>query len=70
MCLRVYTQTIRCYTWRKIGPVVVVDEAGRHAMEVTDMSKTKGTEAMPIVVPDPSEVGGVKAGPETDKESL
>ena len=50
--------------------MVMVEEVGRHAMKVADMSKTKGTEAMPIVVPDPSEVGGVKAGPETDKESL
>ena len=46
------------YTER-IDPVVVVDEAGRHAMEATNRSKTKGIIVMPTVVLDPLEARGV-----------
>ena len=47
-------------TWctrRKIGPVVVVDEADPHVMD-----KTKGTEVVPTTFPDPLEVGGESRG--------
>ena len=50
------------YTIRKIGPIVVVDEVTRHAMEVADKRKTEGTGAVPTTTPDPPEAGGVKAG--------
>ena len=49
--------------------MVVVDEAGRHAMEATNMNKTKGTKAVLTVVPDPPKARGVKAALETGKES-
>ena len=66
---QVRTLTTRSYTWRKIGPVVVLDEAGQHAMEAADMSKTKGTEMVPTVALDRPEARGFKVAPETDKES-
>ena len=49
--------------------MVIVDEVGRHTMEVLDKSKTEGIRAVLTAVPDPWEVGGVKAVPETSKES-
>ena len=50
------------YTIRKIGPIVVVDEVTRHAMEVADKRKTEGTGAVPTTTPNPPKAGGVKAG--------
>ena len=52
-----------------IGLVIVVIETGQHAIEVTDKSRTEGIIVMPTVVSDPPEAGGVKAVPETGKES-
>ena len=49
--------------------VVVVDEAGRHTMEAADKSREGGMIVMPIAVPNPPGVGGVKSAPETSKES-
>ena len=69
MRLRARMPTTRCCTRRKIGPVVVVDEAGRHAMEAADKSKTEGTIIMPTTIPDPPEVGGVKPAAKTDTGS-
>ena len=43
--------------------MVTVDEAGRHAMEATDRSKTEGIVEMPTTIRDPLETGGVKAVP-------
>ena len=59
----------RCCTQRKIGPVLVVDEAGQHTMEATDRTKTKGIIIMPTTILDPPEVGGFMLAPETGKES-
>ena len=59
-------------TWctrRKIGPVVVVDEVGRHALEATDKNKIEGMKVVSTTVPDPPEARGVKGAPETSKES-
>ena len=47
----------------------MVIETGQHAIEVTDKSRTEGIIVMPTVVSDPPEAGGVKAVPETGKES-
>ena len=47
--------------------MVVVDEAGRHAMEAADKSKNEGKEAVSTTVLDPLEVGGVKAASGTNK---
>ena len=44
----------------------VADEASQCAMEAADGTKEEGTDAMPTVIPDPSETGGVKAT-RTDK---
>ena len=41
----------------------VKDEVGRHAMEAVGKSKTGGTETVPAAVPDPPQVGRVKAAP-------
>ena len=49
--------------------MVVVDEAEQHAMEAADRSRTRGIIEMSTTVPDPPRVGGVKAMPETGKES-
>ena len=49
--------------------MVMVEEVGRHAMKVADMSKTKGTEMVPTVALDRPEARGFKVAPETDKES-
>ena len=49
--------------------MIVVDEALRHTMEAVDKSKTEGIIVMPTTVLDPPKVGGVKAVPETGKES-
>ena len=57
---RVRTPTTRCCTRRKIGPVVVADEASRCAMEAANGIKEEGTEVMPTTIPDPSEIGGVE----------
>ena len=46
--------------------MVVADEASQCAMEATDEIKEEGTEVMPVVIPDPPEIGGVKAT-RTDK---
>ena len=46
---------------RGIGPVDVVDEAGRHALEEADRCRTRGIIDMPKIVPDLSRAGGVKA---------
>ena len=51
---RVCTLIARCFTLGRIGPVVVVDEAA-------DKSKIEGIIVMSIVVPNPPEVGGIKA---------
>ena len=47
--------------------MVVVDEAGRHAIESADKSKTEGTEAVPTTVSYSPKVGGVKAALENSK---
>ena len=60
---------IRWCTRRKIGPVVVVYEPGRHAMEVADRSKIEGIIVMPTLVLDPPEARGVEAALEIGKES-
>ena len=65
----VHTLRTRCCTWRKIGPLVIVDEGGRHTMEASDKSSIEGIIVMQTTVPDPPKVGGVKAVPETGKES-
>ena len=39
----------------------VEDEASLCAMKATDEIKVEGTEMMPISIPDPPEIGGVKA---------
>ena len=49
--------------------MVVVDEAGRHAMEASDKSKTEGIIIMPTTVPDRPEARGVKPALETSKRS-
>ena len=46
--------------------MVMVDEAGRHAMEVANKMK-EGIIDMPTTVPDPPRAGGVKAVPKTGK---
>ena len=66
---RVRTLIARCCTGRKIGPVVVVDEVGRHALEAADKRKIEGIEGVPTTVPEPSEARGVKVASETGKES-
>ena len=50
-----------------IGPVVVVDEAVRRAMEAVEKSKTYCMIVMPMAIPDPPEAGGVMAAPEDGK---
>ena len=57
------------YTRRRIGPVVMVDEAGQHAMEAAAPSKTEGIIIMPTTVPDRPEARGVKPALETSKRS-
>ena len=66
---RVRMLIARCCTGRKIGPVVVVDEVGRHALEAADKRKIEGIEGVPTTVPEPSEARGVKVASETGKES-
>ena len=65
----VHTLRTRCCTWRKIGPLVIVDEGGRHTMEAADMSKTKCTEAVSTTVPDHPEVRESRQHRKTSKES-
>ena len=48
--------------------MVMVDEAGRHAMEEANESKIEGIIVMRRVVSDPPKAGGVKAALKTDKE--
>mgnify|MGYP006950761953 CR=1 FL=1 len=36
----------------------MMDDAGRDTMEADDKCRTKGTKVVPIVVPDPPQVGG------------
>ena len=43
--------------------MVVVDEAGQHAMEAADKCKIEGIIIMPTVVLDPPETGGFEAVP-------
>ena len=64
---QVHPPTTGCCTRRRIGPVVMVDGADRHAVEAADKSKIGGTMMVPTTVPDPPQVGGVKAVPETGK---
>ena len=47
-------------TWRKREPVVLVYDAGLHAMVATNMRKSKGTVTLPTTVPDPPEAETVK----------
>ena len=49
--------------------MIVMDEAGRHAMEANNKCKTEGIIVMPATVLDPPKAGGVKAVSETGKES-
>ena len=49
--------------------MVVVDEAGRHAMEEVDRRRTRGIIVMLVIVLDPPGVGNVKPMLETVKES-
>ena len=67
---RVCTLTTRWCTQRKIGPVVMANEASWCAKEAADNSKKDDIVAMPTVVSNPPEARGVKAAPETDNESL
>ena len=50
-------------------PVVVADEVDRRVMEAAHKSILGGIIKMLRIVLDPTEVGGFKAAPETDKES-
>ena len=43
-------------------------EADRHAMQAADKSTIGGTKMVPIAIPYPSEIGGVKVAHEIDKE--
>ena len=49
-------------------PVVMVDEVGRHAMYKAEKRKNEDMRAVSIIIPNCSEAGGVKAGPETGKQ--
>ena len=49
--------------------MVVLEEAGRHAMEVGNKSKIEGIVVMPTVVLDPPKARAVEEAPETGKES-
>ena len=49
--------------------MVIVDEVGRHTMEVLDKSKTEGIRAVLTAVPDTPEARGAKAALETGKAS-
>ena len=66
---RVGMPRTRCYTRKKIGPVVMVDEVSRCGIEIVDKRKTEGMGVVPTLVPNPSEVGGLKVAPETGKGS-
>ena len=68
MHLPVHPQTAGCCTRERIGPTGVVDEAGQHAMEASDRSRTRGIIEMPPRVLDLPQVGEVKATPEVGKE--
>ena len=63
VCQQVHPPTTGCCTWRQIGPVGVVDEAGRLAMVVAGKSRTEGIENVPTTVLDPPQAGGVKVEP-------
>ena len=67
---RVCTPTTRYCTGRKIGPVVVADEASRRVMEAADVGKKEGIVLMPTTVPDPPEARGFEAAPRTGKGDL
>ena len=49
--------------------MVMVDEVSRCGIEVVDKRKTEGMGVVPTLVPNPSEVGGLKVAPETGKGS-
>ena len=54
------TPILRFYTRRQIDPLVMVEEAGRHAMQAVDKSRTEGVIEIPTVVSDPPRSGVVK----------
>ena len=53
----------RCSTRRMIGPVIVVDNADRRAMEVAEKSRTHGIIEMSEAILNPPETGGIMAAP-------
>ena len=61
MRLQVRTPTTGCCKRREIGPVGVVDDASRCAMEAADEIKVEDTKTMPTAILDPPETGGVEA---------
>ena len=63
-------QTTECCTRRRNGPIGVEDKVGHNAMVATNKIKKEGTEEVSTAVPDPPQVGGVTAEPDTGKQSL
>ena len=61
-------QTTECCTRRRNGPIGVEDKVGHNAMVATNKIKKEGTEEVSTAVPDPPQVGGVKAAAEIGKQ--
>ena len=64
-----HTDSKMLYTEEDRPHGLMMNEAGRHAMEAADKSKIEGIVVMPTVVPDPPEAGGVEAASKIGKES-
>ena len=64
---RVHTPTTKYCTQRKIGFLVVADEADRHVMEAAKKSRINNIIEISGVIPNPPEAGGVMATPKASK---